>query len=68
MVIHNFTGREVPLTWLLLDRQSTVDLIANPRMLLNIRRVRIKDVIRLHCNSGVNAVDRIGKLSVYGTV
>ena len=68
MVVHNNTGRAVPLTWLLLDSQSTVDLIANPRMLLNIRRVQIENVIRVHCNSRVKVVDRIGKLPGYGTV
>ena len=38
--MHNATRRVVPLTWLLLDRQSTVDLISNPRMLLIIRKVQ----------------------------
>ena len=58
----------MPLTWLLLDIQSTVDLIANPRMLLKIRRVRSKDAIHVHCNSGLKVVDRIGELPGYGTV
>ena len=68
MVIHNNTGQAVPLTWLLLDNQSMMDLIANPRMLLNIRRVQSEDAIRVHCNSGVKVVDRIGDLPGYGTV
>ena len=62
VVMHNDIGRAVPLTWLLLDSQSTVDLISNPRMLRNIRRVRSENAIRVHCNSGVKVVDRIGKL------
>ena len=66
--MHNDTGRAVPLTWILLDSQSTVDLISNPRMLLNIRRVRSKNAIRVHCNSEVKVVDRIGELPGYGTV
>ena len=66
--MHNDTGRAVPLTWLLLDRQSTVDLIANPRMLLIIRKVRIKNATRVHCNIGIKVVDRIGELPGYGTV
>ena len=37
-------------------------------MLLNTRRVRSKDAIRVHCNSGVKVVDRIGELPGYGTV
>ena len=68
VVMHNDTGRVVPLTWLLLDSQSTVDLISNPKILLNIRKVRIKDAIRVHCNSGVKVVDRVGDLPGYGTV
>ena len=37
-------------------------------MLLNIRKVRRKDAIRVHCNSAVNVVDRVGDLPGYGTV
>ena len=48
VVMHNDTRRAVPPTWLLLDSQSTVNLIANPRMLLNIRRVQSEDVICVH--------------------
>ena len=46
--MHNATRQAVPLTWLLLDIQLTVDLIANPKMLLNINNVRGKDAIRVH--------------------
>ena len=60
VVMHNDTGRAVPLTWLLLDSQSTVDLIAKQKMLLNIRRVLIENAICVHCNSGVKVMDRIG--------
>ena len=66
--MHNNSGQVVPLTWLLLDSQSTVDLIANPRILLNVRKVRSKDAICGHCNSGVKVLDRVGNLPVYGTV
>ena len=66
--MHNNIGRALPFTWLLLDSQSTVDLIANPRMLLNIRKVRSKDTLRVHCNSGVNVVGRVGGLPGYRTV
>ena len=66
--MHNATGRAVPLTWLLLDSQSTVDLISNPKMLLNIRKVQGKETIRVYCNSGVKIVDRVGDLPGYGTV
>ena len=43
--MHNNTGHAVPLMWLLLDSQSTVELIANEKMLVNIRTVRGKDAI-----------------------
>ena len=66
--MHNNTGRAVSLTWLLFDSQSTVDLISNPKMLLNIRKVRAKDAIHVHCNSRVNIADRVGDLPGYGTV
>ena len=68
VVMHNDTGRAVPLTWILLDRKSTLDLIANPRMLLNTRRVQSEDAIRVHCNSKVKVVDRISNLPGYGAV
>ena len=68
VAMQNATGRAVSLTWLLLDSQSTVDLVANPRVLLNIRKVQIKDAIGMHCNSGVKVVDRVGDLPGYRTV
>ena len=68
VVMHIVTRRAVPLTWLLLDRQSTVDLRANPRMLLNIRKVRSEDAICVHCNSEVKVLDRVGNLPGYGIV
>ena len=66
--IHNATRRAVPLTWLLLDSQLSVDLIANPKILVNIRKVRGKDSIWVHCNIRVKIVDRVGDLPGYGTV
>ena len=66
--MHNATRRAVPLTWLLLDSQSTVDLIANTNMLVKIRKVRGEDAIRVHWNSGVNIVDIVGDLPGYGTI
>ena len=52
MAMHNATRRSVPLTWLILDSQLTVDLVANPKMLVNIRKVRVEDAIWVHCNRG----------------
>ena len=37
--MHNTTGCVVPLTWLLLESQLTMDLIANAKMLVKIRKV-----------------------------
>ena len=66
--MYNATKHEVTLTWLLLNSQSTVDLIENPKMLVNIRKMRGEDSIRVHCNSEFNFVDRVGDLPGYGTV
>ena len=68
VAMHNATGQVVPLTWIFLDSQSTVDLISNPKILVNIRKVRGKDAIQVHCNSGVKIVNRVGDLPGYGTV
>ena len=68
VAMHNATGWAVPLTWILLDSQLTVDLIANPKMFLNIRKVQSKDAIRVHCKSGVKIVDRVSDLPGYVTV
>ena len=68
MAMQNATGWAVPLTWLLLDSQFTVDLIANPKMLLNIRKVKGEDTIRVHCNRRANIMDRAGDLPDYRTV
>ena len=57
--MHNSTRQVVPLTWLLLSSQLTVDLIANPIILMNIRKVRSKDAICVHYNSGVTVVDMV---------
>ena len=66
--MHNTTGRAVPPIWLLLNSQSTVELIANVKMLVNISKVRVKYAIRVHCNSGIKIVDRVGDLPGYRTV
>ena len=67
MAMYNATGQAVLLTWLLLNSQSTVDLILHPRMLLNIRNLQSEDDIRMHYNRGVKVVNRVGDLPVYGT-
>ena len=68
MTLNNNTSCAVPLSWLLIDGQSTVDLIENEKMLVNIRTVRGKDAIRVHHNRGVKIVNSVGNLPGYGTV
>ena len=53
---------------MLLDSQSTLDLMFNPEMLTNIYEVIRNKAIRVHCNSGTKIVDRIGDMAGYGTV
>ena len=48
MSMLNATEHAVPLTWFLLDIQSTVHLIANAKMLVEDRKVRGEDAIRVH--------------------
>ena len=66
--MYSNTGHAVPLTWLLLDSQSTVDMISNAKMLVNIRTLRGKDAIQVHFNSSVKIVNRVGDLPSYRTV
>ena len=66
--MHNTTGCAVPLTCLPINSQFTVDLIANAKIMVNIRKVQGKDAIRLHCNSTVNILYRVGDLPGYRTV
>ena len=68
VVLRNNTGCAVPLTWLLLDSQSSVDLIANNKMLVNTRTVRDEDAIRVHCNSEVKIFNLTDDLPRYGNV
>ena len=68
IAMHNATGQAVPLKWPLLDSQLRVYLISDQKMLVNIRKVRGEDSIRLHCNSGAKIMDRVGDLPSYGTV
>ena len=65
VVMHNDTEGAVPLTCLLLDSQSMVDLIANPRMLLSIRKMQSEETIRVYCNSRFKVVDRVRDLPGY---
>ena len=45
-----------------------MDLIAIPKILVNIRKVQGKDSIRVHCNNRVKILDRGSDLPGYGIV
>ena len=45
-----------------------VELISNKKMLLNIRKVRGEEAIRVYYNCGVKIVDRVGDLTGYGNI
>ena len=68
VVMHNTTGCAVPLIWILLNSQLAVDLFAISKMLVNIRRMQGEDSKRVHCNSGVKIVDKVGDLPGYRTI
>ena len=44
-------GGRLPLEWVLLDNQSTIDVFVNRRLLRNIRR--INQYMYIHCTAGV---------------
>jgi hypothetical protein len=43
-------GGIVNKNWVLLDSQSTANQVANPGMLMNIRKA--KNLVTIHCNAG----------------
>ena len=59
-------GGHLPLEWILLDNQSTVDVFTNCHLLKNI--CRSKTNMFIHCTTGVAKTNMIGDLPGYGTV
>jgi len=56
----------IPASWLLLDNQSTVDVVKNGKLLRNIRTVNHHMCI--HCNAGNVWTNQQGDLPGYGVV
>ena len=59
-------GGCLPMEWVLLDNQPTIDVFVNRRLLRNIRR--IGQYMYIHCTPGVTRTNLVGELPRYGTV
>ena len=53
-----------PILWILLDNESTLDILCNPWLQENIHKV--KENILIHCTAGVTSTDMVGSLAGYG--
>lgn len=58
--------RKIDKSWILLDIQSTMDLLFNPKFLKNIRQVDEKLVVR--CDTGKIRTSLVGILPGYSTI
>ena len=58
--VQNGTRGGVNRSYVLLDNQSTVNQIANPSLLANIRKT--KNPITVHCNNGLSYTNLEGDL------
>ena len=56
----------VPRSWILLDNQSTVDVVCNKALLENVRPVGRR--MYIHCNAGTRWTEQQGDLPGYGPV
>jgi sRNA-binding regulator protein Hfq len=54
----------VPVSWVLLDNQSTVDVFSD--LLNNIRQSHTS--MTIHCNAGSSVTKQVGDFNDYGTV
>ena len=56
----------IPNSWILLDSQSTVDVLIDKKLLKKICDPKI--LLYFHCNTGMTTVNKIGEFIGYGTV
>eukprot|EP00536_Pseudo-nitzschia_multiseries_P010661 jgi/Psemu1/26659/gm1.26659_g len=54
--------------WILLDSQSSLNLIVNPALVTNIRLAPNGGFMNIHCNSGVSKTNLIADLPGFGVV
>eukprot|EP00536_Pseudo-nitzschia_multiseries_P006584 jgi/Psemu1/15677/gm1.15677_g len=54
--------------WILLDSQSSLNLIVNPALVTNIRPAPNNGFMNIHCNSGVSRTNLIADLPRFGVV
>ena len=65
---HHKGGKLISDSWLLLDSQSTVNIIKNKNLLTNIRKCKPNEVVRCWCNSGYQDTHEMGTLEGIGEV
>ena len=69
--IHNMFAQHrggIDPNWILLDSESSVNLIVNKNLLTNIRTAPDGYNMTVHCNAGKAHTDQIGELPGFGTV
>ena len=59
-------GGAIDKLWTLLDSQSTVNVVCNPKMLRHIKRISVH--LRIHSTGGISKTNLIGLLPGYGWV
>ena len=70
-IAHAFaqSNGRLPISWVLLDSESTVSIFGNEKLLINIRKIpKHMKPLQLYTNGGVMETDMIGDLIGFGTV